>query len=244
MITMIKRIKKLFNIILSIKYLKLFLFYNVVPTFEYKYLLKQLKDCNTVIDIGANKGQFSLIANDIFIEPKIIAFEPLKTAAKKYNKLFHKNKNVTLYNNAVGKREKKVNINVSKREDSSSILNIGKKQSLIFPGTEISHKEKITISPLNKFIVSDDLISPVFVKIDVQGYELEVLKGCNNFFEYFDYIFVECSFIELYEGQALAHEVIEYLKKHSFKFEGIYNIFYDKYGIAVQGDLLFRMRKK
>jgi len=236
---MIKRIKKLFNIILSIKYIKLYLFYNVVPTFEHKYLLKQVKDCNTVIDIGANKGQFSLIANDIFFEPKIIAFEPLKTAAKKYNKLFHKNKNITLHNYALGKREKNVNINVSKREDSSSILNIGKKQSLIFPGTEISHNEKISISPLNNFIVSDDLISPVFVKIDVQGYELEVLKGCNNFFEYFDYIFVECSFIELYENQPMAYEIINYLFNYSFKLRGIYNTFYDKTGTSIQADLLF-----
>ena len=45
--------------------------------------------------------------------------------------------------------------------------------------------------------------------------------------------------MELYEGQALADEVIAYLANYSFKLKGVYNTFYDKKGIAVQGDFLF-----
>ena len=54
------------------------------------------------------------------------------------------------------------------------------------------------------------MFQPVFVKIDVQGYELEVLKGCDDLIEHFRYLFIECSYIELYEGQALAFEVLEF----------------------------------
>jgi len=44
---------------------------------------------------------------------------------------------------------------------------------------------------------------------------------------------------EKYEGQALAHEVIEYLSQHGFKLAGVYNMTYDKEGIAIQADFLF-----
>ena len=63
--------------------------------------------------------------------------------------------------------------------------------------------------------------------------------GKSNFLAKFDYIYVECSFVELYKEQVLVDEVIQYLINYSFKLDGIYNTFYDKKGIAVQGDFLF-----
>ena len=73
----------------------------------------------------------------------------------------------------------------------------------------------------------------------MEDYGLEVLKGCENLIEYFDYIYVECSFVELYKEQVLVDEVIQYLINYSFKLDEIYNTFYDKKRIAVQGDFLF-----
>jgi len=43
----------------------------------------------------------------------------------------------------------------------------------------------------------------------------------------------------MYEGQALVHEVIEYLSQHGFRLAGVYNMTYDKEGIAIQADFLF-----
>ena len=62
----------------------------------------------------------------------------------------------------------------------------------------------------------------------MQDYGLVILKGCENLIEYFGYIYVECSFIELYKDQVLVDEVIQYLINYSFKLDGIYNTFYDK----------------
>jgi len=55
----------------------------------------------------------------------------------------------------------------------------------------------------------------------------------------FAYIYAECSFMELYEDQALADEVIAYLRRHGFRLQGIYNMAYDPKGNAVEGDFLF-----
>ena len=98
------------------------------------------------------------------------------------------------------------------------------------------------LEDLINILSNEDLNYPVFVKIDVQGFELEVIKGLSDFVKYIDFIYVECSFIELYEKQALADEVITFLYNYSFKLNGVYNTFYDKKGIAVQADLLFSKR--
>jgi len=77
------------------------------------------------------------------------------------------------------------------------------------------------------------------LKIDVQGFELQALRGCEELLDCFTYIYVECSFTELYEGQALADEIIEWLRKRNFVLKGIYNPYYDANGVAIQGDFLF-----
>jgi FkbM family methyltransferase len=233
---------KLLNLIAHPRLLKHYLLFNTVASFEHKDIIKNTINCKTVIDIGANKGQFSLLIKELIKDVKIISFEPLPGPSKKYNKIFKSNNDVKLFNAAIGPQKMITQMHVSKKDDSSSILPIGKAQQSIFKGTEESHIQEISVAPLDNFIDESDLIAPIFVKIDVQGFELEVLKGCGGFLTKFNYIYVECSFIELYEKQAFADEVITFLNNYSFKLKGVYNTFYDKKGIAVQADLLFSKR--
>lgn len=126
-----------------------------------------------------------------------------------------------------------------KKQDSSSLLPIGKMQEQYFTGTEESHTETIEVRSL------DDIISDVagcsLLKIDVQGFELHALKRTKNLLWCFDFGYVECSYIELYEGQAL--EVINYMFLHKYEIVGVYNTRNSKDGIAIQSDLLFQQRK-
>lgn len=78
------------------------------------------------------------------------------------------------------------------------------------------------------------------LKLDVQGFELEALRGCESLLHCFPFVYAECSFMELYEGQALAHEVIAWLRERGFVLKGVYHMGYDGRGQAVQGDFLFR----
>ena len=88
-------------------------------------------------------------------------------------------------------------------------------------------------------IEMNDIQQPAMLKIDVQGYELEVLYGCQSLFHKINYIYCECSFVELYKDQALTHEIIEFLNQNGFKLSGIYHVHYNKLGIAIQADFLF-----
>ena len=90
-----------------------------------------------------------------------------------------------------------------------------------------------------------DVIDPASIphasllKIDVQGFELDVLQGCEDMLQKFSHLYIECSFIELYEGQALAHQIITWLGKRNFALSSIHNLYYGKNGMAIQGDFLF-----
>jgi len=213
--------------------------WGIVATTEHIPVLNSLKNLQTIIDIGANKGQFSLAVKSIYPKAKIFSFEPLTNPANKFKKLFKNNKKINFFQSAIGTKKDLVDIYVSKRDDSSSLLKIGKNQTTIFPGTKESHKEKIKIAPLSYYLNKDDLHQPSLMKIDVQGFELEVIKGCQDLLINIDYIYVECSFVELYEGQALADQIISFLENYKFKLIGIYNTFYDKNGKAIQADFLF-----
>ena len=91
----------------------------------------------------------------------------------------------------------------------------------------------------------DDALANVHVppasllKIDVQGFEMAVLEGCKERLREFSYLYIECSFVELYKGQALANEVIDYLSDHHYLLQGVYNTSYDRNGKAIQADFLF-----
>jgi len=76
------------------------------------------------------------------------------------------------------------------------------------------------------------------LKIDVQGFELQVLHGAGGSLKLFDAVYVECSFIELYEGQALADAVESYLRIHGFQLAAMENVILQ--GVKpIQADLMF-----
>lgn len=80
------------------------------------------------------------------------------------------------------------------------------------------------------------------MKIDVQGYELEVLRGAEGLLERFATILVECSFVERYAGQPPAEEVIRYLAERGFRLAGVFSPAYNETGQCLQADALFERR--
>ncbi|MGE0256457.1 MAG: FkbM family methyltransferase [Alphaproteobacteria bacterium] len=196
-------------------------------------------DLATVVDVGANVGQFSLLASALFPRARIIAFEPLAGPAARFARLFAGNPRVTLHRAALGPAAATAAMHVSRAADSSSLLPIGSLQAEIFPGTEEVGTEQVTVAPLDRFVAAADIAAPALLKIDVQGYELEVLRGAAPLLDRFAWVYVEASFQRLYKGQALAGEVADFLARHGFAEAGRYNLTRDGKGRDVQADFLF-----
>ena len=196
-------------------------------------------DLRTVLDVGANVGQFSLLVSSMFPEARIEAFEPLAGPAATFRRVFNGDSRVRLHQVAIGSDSRDAVMNVSRRNDSSSLLRITDRQTSIFPGTQGVGTERVAVVSLDSEIDVSLITAPSLLKLDVQGFELEVLKGAKQVLSRCDYVYVEVSFIELYEGQALAPEVMTFLSEEGFSLSGVYNVERDSEGESVQCDMLF-----
>ncbi len=194
-------------------------------------------DHRTVLDVGASKGQFALFAQGRFPEARIFSFEPLPGPAATLREVT--GDRVTVEMVALGSQAGSAEINVSGRDDSSSLLPIGERQVREFPGTATRSTATIEVSTLDSS-VSNPVARPCLLKIDVQGLELEVLKGGPEVLAQVDEALVECSFVELYEGQALADEVIAFMLENGLRLSGVHGTVLSGSGEPVQADFLFR----
>jgi FkbM family methyltransferase len=239
------RIKKLLVILLNRKYLSALLRTGTAAGVEHEPVLGYLASLNvqTVIDVGANRGQFALCARSVMPATRIISFEPLSEPAEVFRKVFQGDESTQLMQMAVGSTDEKRTIHVSKADDSSSLLPITDRQELLFPGTAEKETREVSVKKLNDVIERPQIDTPALLKIDVQGFEKEVLIGSEEVLPVFSYVYAECSFMELYADQSPAHEVIAFLSDHGFDLAGVYNLSYDRNGIAIQGDFLFVRHK-
>lgn len=218
-------------------FLKKFLSYRVAAASEHLEVIRLCR-ANTLLDIGANKGQFSIAFRRFQPNGEIIAFEPLSEAADTYEQVFSEDCHVQLQRVALANLEGSAQFHVADRADSSSLLRPGVGQERAF-GVRTTGTVEVAVKRLDDCVDLASLIHPIFVKVDVQGSELDVFRGCDTLDEV-DFIYVELSFVELYEGQPLFNDVYEYLLHRGFTLAGIYNqVATTEFG-PTQVDVLFK----
>lgn len=191
----------------------------------------------TLLDIGANKGQFALATRALRPQTTIHAFEPLPAAIRRFEKVFAGDRKTTLHPFALAADEGEVEFHLGSRDDSSSLLPIGEGQQAAYAVTEAGVL-RVQTRKLQTLVDLDNAARPVLMKIDVQGGELQVLQGIGDFSR-IDHIYVELSFVELYTGQPLFEEVYSFLEERGYRLRGIYNTsFTPEFGMT-QVDALF-----
>jgi FkbM family methyltransferase len=211
--------------------------HGVLAGAEHRHVLS--RNLGTVVDIGANRGQFALAIRQWAPQARVISFEPLPGPASIFRRVFSDDDMVSLHQAAVGPASVRQKMHVSARDDSSSFLPISSVQTTMFPGTGEVTTVDVHVGPLEEFVKADELRSQAMLKLDVQGFEFEALIGCDSMLPNFDWVYCECSFVELYSGQRLACDVIDWLFLKGFRLEGVFNSANDAKGQAIQADFLF-----
>src|SRR6202000_2316404 len=107
---------------------------------------------------------------------------------------------------------------------SSSLLPFAQAQHDNFPLTEEARQETVSIARLSQCLAGSPIGPRALLKLDVQGFELTALQGCESLLERFKFVYLEASFIELYVGQALAAELVAYLLGFDFKLICVANL--------------------
>ena len=178
----------------------------------------------TFIDVGANRGMLSKTVNYFYPESNIYAFEPIKNCYDELQKLEEVINNLKSFNCALSNYSGTAEFNESIADYSSSLLKMAKKHKEAFPYTSETSVYNVDVYPLDYFFNKIELRSPTVLKLDVQGTELKVIQGAEKILNSVDYILCEMSLVELYEGQPLSTEVINYMSSKGFNLVDILDL--------------------
>jgi FkbM family methyltransferase len=213
------------------------------PPLDFRNRISLIKNhnINKIIDIGANSGIYGLEMRKLGFSGEIISFEPLSDAFRLLSKNSSNDDHWQILNCAVGDIDGETLINISKNSVSSSILEM---LPLHFENAKNSvyiKKEKIKICRLDT--VFDNYYQPedqIFLKIDTQGYEKNVLEGAIKSIPKIRGMQLELSLVSLYKGSPQYLEMLEYINSLGFQLFSIENGFYEaKTGRLMQIDGIF-----
>ena len=214
--------------------------HGVAATTEHLPILRGLK-IDGVIDVGANRGQFTLACRLALPAVPVVAFEPIPTEAAAFRRVHGWSPLVRLIEAAAGESKGTAVLHLSKCADSSSLLPIGRRQVEFFGDTVEIGTINVPVQRLDDNGEGWSGRTRQLLKLDVQGFELSVLRGAVETLTSCAYIYAECSEVALYDGQALRIEVETFLNAQGFIVQGRFN---DQRhgGELIQADYLFRRK--
>jgi len=190
-----------------------------------------------IIDGGANDGSTILRLLTQYQTPTIHAFEPIPALAKHLSMLFGEFPHVTIHGAAMGAEAGTVQFNIVNNLVSSSILKPNALKKSIH-GEKVEIREVVDV-PLVRL---DDVMGPEvvdFIKLDLQGYEVEALKGGQRLLERTRVITTEAMFVPLYEGQPLFADIDQFLRAQGFRLFNLYELYTQQSGQLTVGDAVY-----
>jgi FkbM family methyltransferase len=182
---------------------------------EIKYLLDKYNiNIKGIIHIGGHYGQEYDTYKQFNIP--IIFFEPLSNNYRILRDKVKNDSNVQTFQCALGNENRKIvmNVETANKSQSSSILK-PKKHLEQYPHITFDFTEEVHMFRLDDIDIENKHYN--FINIDVQGYELEVLKGSTEILKTIDYIMSEVNNDEVYENCAKVEELDIFLNQFGFE---------------------------
>jgi len=192
-------------------------------------LLLAAEEIGVVLDVGASDGSWARELRADGYQGRIVSFEPL---AESFTAL-ERTADWEVHRLALGDRSGRTRLHVAANRQSSSLLPMADRHVRAAPESAVVGANEVEVARL------DDLgaVRPgerAYLKLDVQGAELDVLRGSAQTLGAVRVVEAELSAVELYAGQALLGEVTEHLRVAGFDLIGLEPSFRDR----VTGDLL------
>lgn len=180
-------------------------------------------DVATLIDIGAHDGTFAAYLARKLQPRATFAFEPLpqlQNALRRKGKVI---RNLDVFPVALLDRAGSTTMYLNNNLPTSSFLPVSAIQKREFPETVGESPITIETACLDDLLKPRDLDREIFIKVDVQGVEREVMRGGRRVFEAAKYVLIEVSFAVMHENQPVFEEVHADLADLGFRFTGLRN---------------------
>lgn len=199
-------------------------------------------DVSHVLDVGANTGQFGKWLRDhVGYSGKIISFEPLHSAFRLLENAANKDPDWQVVNCGLGDKQGTLDINISDNSVSSSFLPMLQACESAEPGSRYVSHQLATVETLDdvfhKYCANP---TSVYLKIDTQGFEKQVLDGAKTVLPHIDTVELELSLATLYEGQLLFREMHECMCDLGYELVALEPEFWDpNTGVLLQVNAVF-----
>jgi FkbM family methyltransferase len=214
--------------------------YKFAPSEEDKFNWLKSLNIRTVLDIGANTGQFAADIHQILPEAMLYSFEPLKDCYRQLVENMKHVPNFRAFDFALGDDASEIEMHRSEFSPSSSILPMGDLHKQAFPFTSGEVLERIIIKRLDDVARDLELVDNILIKIDVQGFEDRVIAGGHETLQRATVLIVETSFHRLYEGQPLFDTIYDMLRQMGFGYYGNFiQLLNPVDGSVLQADAIF-----
>ncbi len=201
--------------------------------------LKEM-DIKTVLDVGANEGQFALMMRALLPEATILSFEPIPACYHRLLANFNSDRAFKGFNFAIGDKEETIDMHINDFTPSSSLLEIDELHVENFKHTAHTKKQQIPVKTLDGLLDQLNLVKPYMVKIDTQGYEDKVIKGGKKLLAHADVIFIELTYQALYKKQTLFDDIYKNLEELGFQYHGNFEeLLSPVNGAVLQSDGIF-----
>jgi FkbM family methyltransferase len=200
------------------------------------------REIDTVLDIGANQGQYATMVRRAGFRGKIISFEPLPEAHSKLTQAAARDPLWTVAPRmALGDHDGTLLMHVAGNSASSSALPMLDAHLRAAPESAYIGSEKVRVSKLDG--VAEELRvggQNLFLKIDVQGFEPQVLRGAERLLDRIQGVQLELSLVPLYEGETLFLSLVDSLAGKGFELWALIPGFIDnETGRTLQVDGIF-----
>jgi FkbM family methyltransferase len=194
----------------------------------------------TVIDIGANVGQFSVAVSHMLPDAVLYPVEPDPATAQLLRANLPQRVAANVAVTAVGEKTGSIEFQVNADSQVSSVLPLGEGRKRAFPGSNVQKTVTLPITTLDAMFAGKPLVQPVLLKVDVQGYEDRVIEGGTQLLKGIRWVVLEMSFASLYEGEKDFPWMLDLMARHGFKFVRPLDFHTsDKTGAIIEMDGLF-----
>jgi len=200
------------------------------------------RSIDLVVDVGANLGQFAKSIRSKGYKGRIHSFEPVEYVFNALQKIASNDSRWNTFRTALGNRTGTAELHVYGNHTLSSFLKPTGLLSSYDNGAAMK-TEKVPIQTLDG-LLADDPAKDIFLKIDVQGFEKQVLEGAKNSLHRVVALYVELPVKNLYEGSWSFREAINFIDDLGFEpaqFRMVGPLPHDQ-ASAVEFDALFRRK--
>ena len=187
---------------------------------KYEYIKPWIADLNpaAVVDVEVNMGQFLHLARKLWPDAVIIGVEPTPDLCRRMEEIYQGDARVVMHQCAAGDETGEAEFFITRNHQNSSLLPPSDSFGDDRPDDGVVAREKVQVRRCDDLLEGDD--GPFFVKIDVQGAELEVLKGFGPRIVDVATIVIEAPFEKAYEGASDFDAIYRYLSERGFAYEG------------------------